>query len=283
MNGNCFDIGRIQAFLDGELSHEESAAVSSHAALCPSCARELAAAEDESTAVFAALERELDSLVPTHRLWNKINDAIVDEKKNAPIRTKVWAGLRAAFLSPTVAIAASLLIVLGISAALYLRRPAPVPFESPVARRVVPTDQPAQQAANDPEPTVSTSTRPTIERAAYRPDNETLYRRAMYYPPPTSALGENYLPGEESYVKTIASLSKTVNEQKASGAIRPSERVSYERDMAVVNDAIKKLRKAVKRDPKNESAKQILYASYQNKIDLLNSVAQREELVASLR
>ena len=90
------------------------------------------------------------------------------------------------------------------------------------------------------------------------------------------------MPGEESYVKTISSLTKTVAEQK-DGVMRPSERIAYESDMAIVNDTIAKMKKEVKRNPKNESAKQVLYSSYQNKIDLLNSVAQKEELVASLR
>ena len=65
--------------------------------------------------------------------------------------------------------------------------------------------------------------------------------------------------------------------------MRPSERIAYERDMAVVNDAIVKIKTAVKKNPKNESAKQMLYSSYQNKIDLLNSVSQKEELMASLK
>ncbi len=65
--------------------------------------------------------------------------------------------------------------------------------------------------------------------------------------------------------------------------MRPGERIAYERDMAVVNDAIAKMRNEVKRNPRNETAKQVLYSSYQNKIDLLNSVSQKEELVASLR
>jgi len=90
------------------------------------------------------------------------------------------------------------------------------------------------------------------------------------------------LPGEESYLKTIASLSKTVETQKDT-AMRPSERVAYERDMAMVNDSIARMRQEVKRNPKNDSAKQVLYSSYQNKIDLLSSVSQKGELMASLR
>jgi hypothetical protein len=98
---------------------------------------------------------------------------------------------------------------------------------------------------------------------------------------PRNAAG-GYLPGEESYVKTIASLSQSVADQKDT-AMRPSERIAYERDMAVVNDSIKRMREEVRKNPKNDSAKQVLYSSYQNKVDLLNSVAQREELVATLK
>ena len=90
------------------------------------------------------------------------------------------------------------------------------------------------------------------------------------------------MPGEESYVKTISSLNRTVEEKK-DNVLRPSQRIAYERDMAVVDDAIAKMRDEVKKNPKNESARKVLYSSYQNKIDLLNSVSQKEELMASLR
>ena len=88
--------------------------------------------------------------------------------------------------------------------------------------------------------------------------------------------------GEESYVRTIASLSKTVETQKET-LLRPGERISFERDLAVVYNAIDRIRKEVRKDPKNDLARQILYSSYQSKVDLMNSVTQKEELVASLR
>ena len=113
----------------------------------------------------------------------------------------------------------------------------------------------------------------------------TLYRegsQAGVYRTNVTTSSDGYMPGEESYVKTISILSKSVDEQKDS-VMRPSERISYERDMAVVNDAIAKMKTAVKKNPRDESAKQVLYSSYQNKIDLLNSVSQKEELMASLR
>ena len=91
-----------------------------------------------------------------------------------------------------------------------------------------------------------------------------------------------YAPGEESYVKTIVGLKENVEGRKDT-ILTPSTRVAFERDMAVVDDSIKKMRDVVKKNPKNQSARQVLYSSYQDKIDLLNSVAQREELIASIR
>jgi hypothetical protein len=52
--------------------------------------------------------------------------------------------------------------------------------------------------------------------------------------------------------------------------------------MAVVDDAIKKMQREVRRNPKNEAAREVLRSSYQNKIDLLNSVAEKSELMATL-
>ena len=69
MNGNCFEIGTIQAFLDGELASEISLRLTDHIADCDTCARLMAEADEENSFVFSALERELNSLVPTQRIW----------------------------------------------------------------------------------------------------------------------------------------------------------------------------------------------------------------------
>jgi len=92
---------------------------------------------------------------------------------------------------------------------------------------------------------------------------------------------ENLL-GEESYIKTIATLEKTVDSRKDE-VLRASARFAFEKDLAVTNDAIKKMKAEVRKNPKNEAAKDVLRASYQNKIDLLNSVAEKTELMASLK
>ncbi|MEP6788566.1 MAG: zf-HC2 domain-containing protein, partial [Acidobacteriota bacterium] len=283
MNMDCLDIGIIQAFLDGELTHDQSARVSGHIATCDACALMLADAENESSIVFPALEREFNTLVPTQRLWNKISDSITTERESRPFWHKAWAFLTVALANPSLAAAASLVIVIGIFAAVWMNRtatPAEVTPRKEIAKTIPATT--VNPAPDKIEPVTPPSTSSvTIDRAAYRPDNRRIVATPAVYPVPNTN-SNGYMPGEESYVKTISTLSKTVAEQK-DGVMRPSERIAYESDMAIVNDTIDKMKKEVKKNPKNESAKQVLYSSYQNKIDLLNSVAQKEELVASLR
>ncbi len=296
MHSEHFDIGTIQAFLDGELSHERVDRVLSHIAACDNCALMLSEAEEESAIVFPALEREFNSLVPTQRLWNKINDSIAIEKQNAPFWQKAWSYVSVAFTSPSITAMAGLLIVFGLGAIFWMgrsqqvqpgaeigsaRKPA-VTVNSAPRITTASVDQPtAQPDPGDSDPTPVRSAGPRIERASYQSGSRRIVATPAVYKPNVNP-NENGMPGEESYLKTIASLSKTVETQKDT-AMRPSERVSYERDMAMVNDSITRMRQEVKRNPKNDSAKQVLYSSYQNKIDLLNSVSQKEELMASLR
>jgi hypothetical protein len=89
-----------------------------------------------------------------------------------------------------------------------------------------------------------------------------------------------YLPGEESYIKTIGELERNTVAQNAS--LKAGGQVAYQRDLAVVEDSIKKMKDVVRKNPRNQAAKQVLYSAYQDKIDLLNSAAQRDELMASL-
>lgn len=284
----CLDIGIIQAFLDGELSHDETSRVSSHMALCDTCATSFAEAESEATFVFSALDREMDTLVPTQRLWNKINDSIAEEKAQMPWWHKVWALVSIGLANPSIAVAASLVIVVGVFAAVWMNR---VPVNSPVPSSQTVASKPSTTTTapaptnnitvNEIPETAVVSDSPRIERAAFKAEP----RRMTVAPAVVRSNPTSYadpLAGESSYVNTISTLSKTV-EDKKDGVLRPSQRIAFERDMAMVDDSIDKMRKEVKRNPKNETARQVLYSSYQNKIDLLNSVAQKEELMASLK
>lgn len=282
MSGKCCEPGIIQAFLDGELAQDQSARVTSHIANCDACAILLAQAEEEMAVVFPALEREFNSLVPTQRLWTRINESIDEERRRTPFWQKLWAGLVLQIANPSIAAAAGVLIIFGLFAGVWsLRTNAPVE-NAPIAkvetrRNTGDTITPVlpDNTSVDPVsiPPVKINRAP-VERAAYSP--------APLRGTVTKASTAEYLPGEASYVKTIENLSQAVDGRKDT-ALRPAARVNFERDMAVVNDAIKRMKGEVRKNPKNESAKQVLYSSYQNKIDLLNSVAEKEELMASLK
>src|SRR5688572_26333824 len=235
MKDSCLDIGIIQSFLDGEISHDESARVSGHIATCDVCALMLAEAEDQSALVFSTLEREFNTLVPTQRLWNKINDSIAAEHKGRSFWDKAYAFLSASLLNPSLAAAAGLLVVIGIFAVMMINRvpeSASVAVTAPQASAVQTADRPA--AATVPAatiPSISTvrdeviSAEPKTglraERASYRAES---VRRPAAAPGATTVAANNgsggYLPGEESYVRTIRSLEDTVDEQKAGGILR---------------------------------------------------------------
>lgn len=285
MNGKCFEIGRIQAFLDGELTPDLSARFTNHVADCDACAALLARAEEEMSIVFPALDREFNTLVPTQRLWTRINDSIVEEKRSAPFWQRFRNAILAQIASPSLAAAAGVLIVFGTFAAIWSLRSGSAVDPGPIASNITKPAAPAP-VINDPGQVASIINEPTETKPAPRIDRASSTREnirpvtAGYRPATAPAASSNgYIPGEESYVKTIENLSSTVDTQKDT-ALRPSARITYERDMAVVDDAIKRMKHEVRKNPKNESAKQVLYSSYQNKIDLLNSIAQKEELMS---
>ena len=304
MNDKCFEIGTIQAFLDGETSPEMSFRITDHVADCDDCAMAMAEAEEESSVVFSALDREFNSMVPTQRLWSSINEAISYEKAHTSFWDKLRGSLAILLANPSLTVAASVLIVFGIFAAIWNLKP--VGTSSTVGPEVART---ASQRDAGVSPSVDIAVIGDIE-PIQAPGNELKVKESKFQPDAMRKLVatanvrqgsdqpriqpavlrttvnrnsiEEYLPGEESYVRTIADLKQNVDGQK-DRILNPSSRVAYERDMAVVNDAITKMKEVVKKNPKNQSAKQVLYSSYQNKIDLLNSVVEREELMVSLR
>ena len=295
MNRKCFEIGTIQAFLDGETTPDVSLRLTDHVAACDACASLMAEADEENSVVFSTLGRELDTLVPTQRLWSRINETIEIEKGRTPVWQKIFAYVTASLTNPSLAAAAAILLVLGMFAVITTVRDdngvTVVSNQQTQMEGVKPSTQPEVvdvtsgdpipgQSAPVPSVTISNHSPKKLEAIAIQANAKAAQREitpqaAVYNP-------DAYLPGEESYVKTIADLKQNVDEQK-DVVLTPSTRVSYERDMAVVNDSIKRMREVVRKNPRNQAARQVLYASYQDKIDLLNSVAQREELMASLR
>jgi hypothetical protein len=312
MTEKCFDEGTIQAFLDGELPTDLLESVARHTAMCANCSLLLQQAENESVFAFSALDTEFNSLVPTERIRTNLYEAISQiEKPRKSAWTRIFGG-GFSFSNPSIVAFASLLLVVGLFTTLFINRETqnaggdlaggikepkstavPVKKETVINEPVVQTDKVADNSAggqNQDTLIEPRGNRPavteqaTFQKANYKPAKPVVEDRK-----PKGGTGDRQpvnnspvLLGEESYIKTIATLTESVNSRK-DAMMRPSERVAFESDLAVVDDAIKKMRKEVSRNPKNEAAKQVLRSSYQNKIDLLNSVAEKTELLATLR
>jgi hypothetical protein len=79
------------------------------------------------------------------------------------------------------------------------------------------------------------------------------------------------IPGERSYLQAIARLDSTIKSNRNS--MRPSLQVEYERNLAVVDRAIAATRNAAKSNPNDPDAADFMFAAYQSKVDLLNTIA----------
>ncbi|MDQ3801519.1 MAG: hypothetical protein M3384_19025 [Acidobacteriota bacterium] len=307
----CFDEGTIQAFLDGELSSGLSEKVACHIALCDDCTAMLAVAEEESSFAFAALDAEFNVLVPTERIRTRLFENIAVERKT------FWQrifGNGFGWTNPSVAAFASLILVVGLFATLWIARENSTGEPQIIARseQTKSGDAPQPSSLKNAETAALADNPPAavpaeenapgetqIRRAAYKPKNDNGFQaqkadyrpnnnidrragRDFVTPPLAEPIASEAISGEESYLKTIATLQRTVENRKDE-LMKPSMRVAFEKDMAIVDDAIKKMQREVRRNPKNEAAREVLRSSYQNKIDLLNSVAEKSELMASLQ
>ncbi len=296
MSKECVEIGTIQAFLDGELTPRETAQVSSHTADCADCSQLLAEAEEQNAFAFAALDREIDVLVPTHRLWTRISDSIEVEKSRVSVWTRIYQGFALQLATPSFAAIAGLVVVGSLAYAVITmeRGTTDLPAQAIItAVQPIQTSEIADAAPSDPARPIQEAapeaprSRPAATQVSYSdhsPENLRKIVRNANLPqrntPRAEYLNYEYLPGEESYIKTISELERTSGRNSAS---RASEQFAFQRDLAVVDDSIKKLKAVIKKDPRNQSARQVLYSSYQDKIDLLNSAARRDELMANLQ
>jgi hypothetical protein len=80
------------------------------------------------------------------------------------------------------------------------------------------------------------------------------------------------LPGERTYLKTIAALDSTIKSNN-NRPMRPELRAEYERNLAVVDRALAATRDAAKKNPNDPDAAEFMFNAYQSKVDLLNTVA----------
>jgi hypothetical protein len=276
----CLDEATLQSYFDGELSIELMERATSHLASCVTCAAMAREVEEESALLTSAFAAEFEASVPTERLRQRIDAAVLGERVTFAQSTEKRSGL-AAFFAGLLNFGtqrtlgyASLAVVLAFAAVAGLvmmkdtpqtnettaqiESPAPVPAKPEVTKASTTIAQNATPVEKVETPRVNKPVRDV------RP-NRTL---VTYTPAPTPV---KLIPGERAYLQTIARLDSTIKSNEKS--MKPSLRAEYERNLAVVDRAIAATRNAAKSNPTDPDAADFMFAAYQSKVDLLNTIA----------
>ena len=283
----CLDEAKLQSYFDGELSIDMMESVTSHLASCETCAAAARELEEEAALLTTALAAEFEASVPTERLRQRIDASVLGERVAFAQTTERRSGL-AAFFSGLLNFGtqrtlgfASLAVVLSFAAiigAVMMRNKPAAPVAAPPQVAVnEPKPNPTQQVTTpvDDQITGKQNPAPTpIVTSAPTPKSGGTIRPNRTSTPSASApklQPVKLLPGERSYLQTIAKLDSTIKSNKK--AMRPSLQVEYERNLAVVDGAIAATRSAAKSNPNDPDAADFMFAAYQSKVDLLNTIA----------
>src|SRR4029078_1125594 len=93
----CLDEGKLQSYFDGELPIEMMESVTSHLASCVTCAAAARELEEESAFVMSALATESGRRVPPARLRERINEAVLGDRRPIAQSTQKTSGLAGFF------------------------------------------------------------------------------------------------------------------------------------------------------------------------------------------
>jgi hypothetical protein len=278
------DEGKLQSYFDGELSIEMMESVTSHLASCVTCAAAARELEEESAFVMSALAAEFEASVPTERLRERINEAVLGDRLAIAQSSQKASGL-AGFFSGLLNFGtqrtlgyASLAVVLAFAAIVGV-----VKLRTTTAPAQV--DKTTSQASNNNQTSTSSAVAKTSpDRSSDEIPKITLPVRetprnfvpvSYKKPAPVSTTPMpaqvKLIPGERSYLQAIARLDSTIKSNKKS--MRPALQVEFERNLAVVDRAIAATRSAAKSNPNDPDAADFMFAAYQSKVDLLNTIA----------
>ncbi|MGH9945247.1 MAG: anti-sigma factor family protein [Pyrinomonadaceae bacterium] len=303
---SCLDEGILQTYLDGELSPDASHKAAAHLAVCDACSALLAeAAEQWSFFTAQAGPALTPATVPSERLRERIEAEVATLEETRPVyagveresRLSAWlGGLFASlnFVPARSAAFASLLVALLLSIVFIASRPdrdkeaedsiaTVIPQASPFRTPEVltPSETPSDVTVKSPTSDNAPS-RPAIVNAVSKPGpiRKVNARRPAGNKPLTPD-APVLLPGERTYLTAIASLTTTI-EARGPESLPPTLRADYERNLAVVDQAILASRVAARRNPQDVDAQDFLRTAYQSKVELLSTVAGQAQL-ASVR
>jgi anti-sigma factor RsiW len=277
----CVDEGVLQSFADGELSRLELERVSSHLAHCQLCSAAAQELANENELVFAALAPEFETVVPTERLRERIGSAVAGLQSHSlgterSIFARLSQTISSLFQLPQPALSyaglAAVLLFASVAGVVYFRSDVTAPG-SPIEQVAEVTPSKTTPAEANPSkssqlvPADRPSAAPVSSTAASAPVRPNRSRPAAN----ATIARVKLLPGERSYLKTIAALDSSI--KSSDRPMRPSLRAEYERNLALVDRALAAARNAAKNNPNDPDAAEFVFAAYQSKVDLLNTVA----------
>lgn len=297
----CLDEAILQSYFDGELSGQHLEGVTSHLAACQTCAVTAREIEAETALLAAALAPEFETAVPTEKLRRRIDAAIaglqtqrvpVKDSAAATVRTWLQSLVAPLLLSPQRAFGyAGLVLILGFAAILGITQ---WRAATPGIDQVAVTDEASRVTKGNlggtPAPVVvqtqapGADQTPAIVPVSAPPSRNAIPKRRItnLAPPASGAVASNavnqpedkvkLLPGERSYLQTIAKLDSTI--KATDRPMRPALQAEYQRNLALVDRALAATRDAAKKNPNDPDAAEFMMAAYQNKVNLLNAVAE---------
>ncbi len=285
----CLSEEILQSFLDAELSRESEESVTAHLALCLSCADVAQKMDRENSLVSAALTPEFEASVPSERLRQRLDAAVAGTGAVNPgaldvaAQSKFGRWLQAVAdsftLNPQRAFGyaglMAVLIFALIFAVVQRRNLQSTPDSQSVATVQRGTDGATNvvalpPASLGPDRDTRVLTGASANAGPRRPRN-TSARVAQPRSTATVAHHVKLLPGERSYLQTIAELDSTIKLDR--GGMKPALQAEYERNLAFVDRALAAARTAAKSNPNDPDAAEFMFSAYQSKVDLLNTVA----------
>ena len=274
----CLDEGMLQSYFDGELSTELMERATSHLASCATCAAAASELEQESSLLSTALAAEFEASVPTERLRQRIDSAVAGMQvatERAP-RAGVVAVLLGSFsnlftFAPGHTLGyASLIVMLALGVMfgwMKFHAPVPVSQNNNSVAVIGPVAAPITGGTDD-------GVKPILKDGGKEPTTNYVAKNGKpngRHPVAAKSPAVKLIPGERSYLQTIAKLDSTI--KSGNKAMRPTLQVEYEKNLAVVDRAIAATRSAVKSNPNDPDAADFMFEAYQSKVDLLNSIA----------
>jgi len=275
----CLDEGKLQSYFDGELSIDMMESVTSHLASCVTCAAMAREMEEESSLITSALAMEFEASVPTERLRERINEAVLGDRiaiAQSTQKAGFFSGLFN-FGAQRMLGYASLAVVIAFAAIAGIVKLTGTPDQGTTKNQVAtkPTEDTNKEAvATIPKkeepavPQVETLNPPAKASTAGTSRKEYRAIPVSTAPKPASV---KLIPGERSYLQAIARLDSTIKSNSKS--MRPALQAEYQRNLVVVDRAIAATRSAAKSNPNDPDAADFMFAAYQSKVDLLNTIA----------